>query len=144
MHAHKQVTITKASKYYQTEPWGLKDQDWFVNICALGETTLSPHALLNFIKETEEAVGRKPGIRWGPRVIDIDILFFGHTELEDPNLTLPHKSMKERAFVLYPLAEIAGDFTVGNLTVSLLKEEIMKEKQDITKMKQDAWSPVKI
>ena len=106
----EKVTITAESPVYETEPWGVIDQPDFLNMCIEGRTKLGPHALLDFVKQVERSLGRKPRKRWGPREIDIDILFYDHLILEDPLLTIPHKGIVERATVLVPLAEIAPDF----------------------------------
>lgn len=107
------IEFEAISKFYRTAPWGLEDQDWFVNACAIGWTTLTPQDVLKAFKRVEFHVGRVPTLRWGPRAIDIDILFIDDVEIEGPELTLPHREMFNRAFVLVPLAEIAADRTVG-------------------------------
>ena len=106
------MEIENVSHLYRTAPWGKEDQDWFLNACATGWTSLSPEALLSLCKRTEALVGRVPGERWGPRAIDIDILFLGDREHDQPGLTIPHRDLFNRAFVLIPLAEIAGDEVV--------------------------------
>lgn len=102
-------TVSRVSSLWRTAPWGRMDQPAFLNACALIETRLAPLALLAALKDIEREIGRTPGERWGPRVIDIDILFYDDLSLDDPALTIPHKNLFERAFVLAPLTEIAGD-----------------------------------
>ena len=102
------------SSIYRTPPWGFKEQEDFANACAIGETRLPPLDLLAGIKGVEQLMGRQPSVRWGPRLIDIDILFYGDLTLAHEKLNLPHKDLFTRAFVLVPLAEIApGLIIVG-------------------------------
>lgn len=100
---------TAVSPIYETEPWGDTDQPAFLNLCAAGKTELTPLALLRFIKQLEKEIGRTPTRRWGPRLIDIDILFYDDLVLSSDRLTIPHKFVAERPFVLVPLATIAPD-----------------------------------
>ncbi len=102
--------LVRASKLYRTAPWGVAEQPDFVNAVALVETTLSPHALLAQLMEEERRAGRVRRERWGPRVLDLDLLFHGDTRLDEPSLKLPHPGIAERAFVLEPLAEIAPEW----------------------------------
>ena len=108
LRAHLQ--ILKTSRVYLTEPWGYADQPAFLNQVLLAKTDLPPHALLDAVKAIELELGRKPTFRYGPRVIDIDILAYGNLVLKTPRLTIPHPRLAERAFVLVPLAEIAPDW----------------------------------
>ncbi|MQT11509.1 2-amino-4-hydroxy-6-hydroxymethyldihydropteridine diphosphokinase [Segnochrobactrum spirostomi] len=112
LDAAEGVRVVARSANYRTEPWGYRDQDWFVNACVLVETTLSARALLELCLATEQALGRRREIRWGPRTIDLDVLFYGDARIEEPGLSLPHPHILERAFVLAPLAEIAPDAVV--------------------------------
>ncbi len=110
-------TITAVSSTYRTPPWGYADQDDFANACALATTMLSPEDLLAHVKRIETEMGRQKTIRWGPRLIDIDILFYGDRPVASPDLVLPHKELFNRAFVLVPLAEIAPDLCIGGRTI---------------------------
>lgn len=103
--------LLRHSRLFRTEPWGDTEQDWFLNGCALIETSLSPEDLLDGLLGIELALGRtrEKTRRWGPRSIDIDLLFYGDEVRASETLTLPHPHILERAFVLIPLAEIAGD-----------------------------------
>ncbi len=103
----------ESSRRYRTAPFGPVPQDWFVNICAVGRTDLPPFELLTRIKAMETAIGRVETVRWGPRVIDIDILYYGDVVLDTPRLTLPHQGLLVRAFVLVPLAELRPERSVG-------------------------------
>jgi dihydropteroate synthase len=111
------VELTAASRLYRTAPWGKTDQDWFVNACALGRTTLAPQALLDRVKKLEVELGREPTERWGPRVIDIDLIAYDDVTLKTERLTLPHPELFNRAFVLVPLAEIASDLVIAGVRV---------------------------
>ncbi len=97
------------SSVYQTEPWGYSDQPAFLNQVIKADTSLEPTNLLKFLKQIEVILGRKETFRFGPRLIDLDILFYDDLVLETPRLTIPHPRISERAFVLIPLAEIAPD-----------------------------------
>jgi 2-amino-4-hydroxy-6-hydroxymethyldihydropteridine diphosphokinase len=111
------IAVTARSRNYRTLPWGDTDQDWFLN-AALGiEATLSPHALLEACLAAEARLGRVRERRWGPRVIDIDVLHYAGATVSDERLVLPHRFLRERAFVLVPLAEIAPDLLIGGETV---------------------------
>lgn len=105
------------SRIYRTPPWGVLDQGDFANACAIGETSLSPYELLAAVKRIEADMGRAPSRRWGPRLIDVDILFLGDHTLDDPELTLPHKELFGRGFVLAPLVEIAPDLVLDGVPV---------------------------
>ncbi|HEV2262151.1 MAG TPA: 2-amino-4-hydroxy-6-hydroxymethyldihydropteridine diphosphokinase [Candidatus Rubrimentiphilum sp.] len=99
-------TLVARSRLYRTKPWGKTDQPDFVNAAAIIETALTPRELLDGLKQLETELGRTPGARWGPRVIDLDILFYGDVQLDQPGLRIPHPRLHERAFALIPLAEI--------------------------------------
>ena len=101
------VDVLTVSAVYETEPWGKTDQPDFVNVAVEVETGLAPHALLGTCKRIEDGMGRVSGERWGPRVIDLDVLLYEDQVVEDDDLVLPHPRMHERRFVLEPLAEIA-------------------------------------
>jgi 2-amino-4-hydroxy-6-hydroxymethyldihydropteridine diphosphokinase len=103
-------TVRRRSSLYQTRPWGNVDQPDFVNAVALLETALGPKALLGALRAIERKLGRVPGERWGPRAIDLDILTYDDLEIGEANLHVPHPGLRERAFVLVPLAEIDRRF----------------------------------
>lgn len=104
------VSLTKKSSFYETPPWGNVEQEKFIN-CAVEITTeLSPRELLGLLKGIEADLGRTPSIQWGPRVIDLDIIFYNGRVINEGGLTIPHPRAHERAFVLVPLSEIAPDF----------------------------------
>jgi 2-amino-4-hydroxy-6-hydroxymethyldihydropteridine diphosphokinase len=101
------VAIERISSLYETEPAYVLDQPRFLNAALRGRTTLAPAELLAFLKQIERELGREAGLRFGPRVIDLDILLYDDLALESDALTIPHPRMAERPFVLAPLAEIA-------------------------------------
>jgi len=111
------IELTAVSRLYRTPPWGKTDQDWFVNACALGRTSFKPEALLERVKALEVKLGRAPAERWGPRVIDIDLIAYDNVALKTERLTLPHPELFNRAFVLVPLAEIAPDLVIARVRV---------------------------
>ncbi|MBK8901858.1 MAG: 2-amino-4-hydroxy-6-hydroxymethyldihydropteridine diphosphokinase [Anaerolineaceae bacterium] len=106
----EKLVITAVSPIYQTPPWGVTNQPDFLNLCLAAETDLPPVDLLSFVKNLEVELGREPAERWGPRLIDIDILFYADEVIETENMAIPHARLEGRAFVLRPLADIAADF----------------------------------
>jgi dihydropteroate synthase len=115
--AEQGIELTAVSRLYRTAPWGKTDQDWFVNACALARTKLAPEALLERVKRLEVELGREPTERWGPRVIDIDLIAYDGITLKAERLTLPHPELFNRAFVLVPLAELAPDLVIAGVRV---------------------------
>ena len=103
------VSVLAESPVYETPPWGYTDQPAFLNMTLKGETDLEPLSLLAHLKRLESELGRLPAVRWGPRRIDIDLLFYDDLVLHTDQLTLPHPRLHERAFVLVPLADLAPD-----------------------------------
>ncbi|KQP74580.1 2-amino-4-hydroxy-6-hydroxymethyldihydropteridine pyrophosphokinase [Methylobacterium sp. Leaf111] len=112
------IRVTARSSNYRTPPWGDTDQDWFLNAAIGIETSLTPHELLEVGLAIETAMGRVRERRWGPRVIDIDVLSYEGATISDARLVLPHRFVRERAFVLVPLAEIAPTLRIGPETVA--------------------------
>ena len=103
------VTGLVQSPVYLTQPWGITEQPEFLNMVLRGDTALPPTQLLKFLKGIETGLGRIPSARYGPRLIDLDILFYDDLVLELPNLSVPHPRLQERAFVLVPLADLAPE-----------------------------------
>jgi len=99
--------VTAVSSLYYTEPVGYKEQEDFINAVAAVATDKSPEELLSICRSIEDTLGRTRAIRWGPRTIDLDILFYGDRVVNQPDLIIPHPSIGSRKFVLVPLAEIA-------------------------------------
>jgi len=112
LDAHPGIRVLGRSSLYETEPVGPAGQPWYLNAVLETETSLSPLELLGACKQIEADLGRRRGLRWGPRPIDIDILLFGHFEISTPDLVIPHPELRKRAFVLVPLAEIAPDLVL--------------------------------
>jgi len=107
----KRVDIEKASSIYETEPIGYKEQPLFLNMVCQITTALNPWELLHFVKDIETDMGRVQNFSNSPRLIDIDILFYGREVIRTNELNIPHRRLAERAFVLIPLAEIAPQLT---------------------------------
>ncbi|MCJ2059984.1 2-amino-4-hydroxy-6-hydroxymethyldihydropteridine diphosphokinase [Methylobacterium sp. J-048] len=112
------ITVVARSADYRTPPWGKTDQPWFLNGAVAVDTDLDPHGLLDACLSVEHALGRIREERWGPRVIDIDVLAYEGATVDDARLVLPHRHVRERAFVLVPLAEIAPDLVIGGERVT--------------------------
>ena len=105
--------VIAKSSLYATKPWGVTDQPDFCNAVVQIESDLSPHELLTALKEIEVRMGRTATYRWGPRLIDLDLLTYGDVSVSDEALTLPHPHMNDRSFVLVPLAEIDKRFAIA-------------------------------
>lgn len=116
----KLCKIQKISDYFQTTPIGDVEQDVFLNACISIKTLYSPHQLLKFINKIEKEAKRERNIHWGPRTLDIDIIFYDDIVLNDESLIIPHKEAENRGFVMIPLSQIAPDFIhpVSKKTVS--------------------------
>lgn len=126
--------LLATSTIYETAAWGLTDQQDFLNLALKIETSLSPYNLLKAVNNIERKLGKEKIKKWGPRCIDVDILFYNDQIINTKKLTLPHPHIAERNFVLYPLEEIASDYLhpVYKKTISYLKET--------TKDDSDLWS----
>ena len=127
----KNIKITKRSSLYETEPWGVKEQPRFINMALEIETNLEPGILLKTIKEIENSMGRLEGMRWGPRIIDLDILLYDDLILKTHDLEIPHPGIKDREFVLKPLSEIAPDkiHPILKKSIKTLLIEILESSQ---------------
>jgi len=120
------VSLAAASPIYETDPWGYLDQPAFLNQVWEVETILSPLDLMKYLKQIERELGRQVTFRNGPRVIDLDILFYGDRILDKDRLVIPHPRLHERAFVLVPLADLAPDLyhPVFGKTIRVLLQSI--------------------
>lgn len=112
------ISLVARSADYRTPPWGKTDQPWFLNGALAIDTRLGPHDLLDACLSVERDLGRVREERWGPRLIDIDVLSYEGAAVSDARLVLPHRYVRERAFVLVPLAEIAPDLSIGGERVA--------------------------
>jgi 2-amino-4-hydroxy-6-hydroxymethyldihydropteridine diphosphokinase len=119
-------TFVGASRLYRSAPWGNAEQPAFVNAAAAISTELAPRELLDALLAIERAHGRvRDGERWGPRVIDLDILVYGDARIDEPGLHVPHRHLAERAFVLLPLADLDPDLEIpGQGRVRALAERV--------------------
>lgn len=122
------LEVVKVSSIYETAPWGKTDQEGFLNLVVQARTELSPFELLSVVQHVENALDRVREERWGPRTMDVDILFYGQQAIQEPRLGLniPHARLWERAFVLVPLLEIAPQFRFRGRSI----REALQEVQD--------------
>jgi len=122
--------LVRCSPFYRTEPVGKRDQGWFVNGVAAVEAGMEPRDLLAFLLSVENRMGRIRTEKWGPRLIDLDLLFFGDLVLDEKGLQIPHPRLQERRFVLVPLNDIAPGLLhpVFRRTVSQLLADLKTEE----------------
>lgn len=126
MKGLRHTDVISVSPFYLTQPQGVKEQPYFLNAVVKAETLLKPEELLSKLKKIEKTMGRKKSRIWGPRIIDLDIVFYDDIVLEDENLTIPHPELRNRWFVLKPLSDIEPDLRhpITGETVNQLLEEI--------------------
>ena len=111
LSAHQDINIVATSSFYETEPWGMESENWFVNAVIQVTTSLTPEALLDECQRIEAQLGRKrEGKSYTDRTVDIDIIFYDKLILNNERLTIPHKHFHKRVFMLVPMLEIAEDF----------------------------------
>lgn len=111
------VKLVARSRYYRTAPWGVTDQDWFVNACIAIKADVSARELLARCQAVENGMARVRTQRWGPRNIDVDILTFRDQKIGEPDLVVPHPRIAERAFVLVPLKDVAPDVRIDGASI---------------------------
>ena len=131
LHTPPGIEVIARSSLYEPEPVGKIEQDWFVNTAVAIRTSLTPEALLNALFKIEKTLGRERREKWGPRIIDLDILAYEDRVIHTTALTLPHPEMTKRRFVLLPLSEFAGDYMhpVENKTIHTLLQELPESPQ---------------
>ncbi|GAB4187523.1 MAG: 2-amino-4-hydroxy-6-hydroxymethyldihydropteridine diphosphokinase [Calditrichia bacterium] len=131
--------VIQLSKLYRTAPYGITEQDDFLNAAIQIETSKNPLELLQFLLNIEKTMGRVRGKKWGPRIIDLDIIFFDHLVVNEPELIIPHPDYKNRNFVLLPLADIMPDFVPpGEFeTIEALTKKI--DRYTGIKIEEEVW-----
>lgn len=133
------VEVLSVSKLYKTPPWGKTDQPAFLNACILVETSLTARQLLDKCLDIEQKLGRVRAERWGPRQVDIDILYFGDEVIAEEGLEVPHPRMTDRAFVMQPLSDIAPDKLISGKLVSQWAQELHDEAIEVVLENDDWW-----
>ncbi len=130
----QKMKLVKVSSLYESEPMYVKDQPWFLNCVAEFETKLTPVELLDYLREIERKLRRQESVRYGPRSIDLDILFYGNEVVEKNGLKIPHPRIQERRFVLVPLEEIDPDYihpvyrsSISTLLANLKSNELVRK-----------------
>lgn len=141
----EEINIIKKSKIYETKAWGFTEQADFLNMCIEIDTSLCEYELLRVCQDVEYELNRKRIIKWGPRTIDVDILFFNDIILNDEELTIPHPRIQDRAFVLIPLLDLQKNLYIKNKDINtylnLLDDE---ERQDVKEFIGDEKQPIKV
>lgn len=127
LKANEEIEVTSISSFYETEPVGYADQDWFLNVVVEIKTTLEPLELLKYCQHIENELKRIRVIRWGPRTIDVDILLYEDFTSDSEILTVPHPRMTERAFAIVPLYEINKDIKINNIDIKDIIENLKGE-----------------
>ncbi|PAB58048.1 2-amino-4-hydroxy-6-hydroxymethyldihydropteridine diphosphokinase [Anaeromicrobium sediminis] len=128
LNKNSKINVTKISSYYETEPVGYADQDWFLNIVCEVETDLLPYELLDYCAFIEHELKRERIIRWGPRSIDVDILIYEGFTSTDEKLTVPHPRMTERNFVMIPLHEINDNLVINGEPIKSIIDRLNGEE----------------
>ena len=133
LNNNKNITVTNKSKIYETKAWGYTDQADFLNICIEIETSLNEYELLKVCQDVELKLNRERIIRWGPRTIDVDILFFNDIILNNEDLYIPHPRISERAFVLIPLMDINKNLLIKGKVIGEYLNSLTNEERDEVK-----------
>ena len=126
---YENINITKKSKIYETKAWGYTAQADFLNMCLEINTSLDEFQLLEVCGQVEQKLNRKRIIRWGPRTIDVDILFFNDIILNNEKLSIPHPRISERAFVLIPLMDLNTNLVIKNKTIDVYLNSLSSEER---------------
>lgn len=114
------IQLVKRSRDYRSPPWGVVEQEPFVNACITVATKLTPHELLARCQKVENDMGRVRHQKWGPRIIDVDVLTYRDQQVREADLIVPHPYIGERAFVLMPLRDVAPNLTIDGLPLDVL------------------------
>ncbi len=136
---HPDCRVVAVSRLYRTPPWGKTDQDWFFNAAASVETGLAPVPLLGLALGIEQANKRVRAERWGPRTLDIDILDYDGLSIVSDQLTIPHPRMRDRAFVLMPLLDVAPDYRIDGRSLPEWIDEADRTGIEIAESRTDWW-----
>lgn len=137
LESHPHIEVTGKSSFYTTAPVGYLEQDDFINIAVAIETSLDPKALLIVCQDIEQQLKRVRLIHWGPRTIDVDLLWFEDYQNDSEQLTVPHPRMHERGFVMIPLCELNPSLVIGGKTVLEWCDELIG--QEVRKMINETW-----
>jgi 2-amino-4-hydroxy-6-hydroxymethyldihydropteridine diphosphokinase len=129
----ERIEIIKESSIYETEPVGYKQQGWFLNSVVKGRIELSPRRIWKRLEKIERSMGREREVKWGPRIIDLDILFYGNKVLNGKELRIPHSELHKRRFVLVPLKEIAPKLVHPVFKKTVL--ELLRDLKDNSQVK---------
>ncbi|MCH8156851.1 MAG: 2-amino-4-hydroxy-6-hydroxymethyldihydropteridine diphosphokinase [Nitrospinae bacterium] len=132
LDAHPEISLQAKSSFYKTQPVGPVEQGWFINAAIRVQTTLGPLDLLEALLSIEKEMGRVRGEKWGPRLIDLDLLFYDERVLKQEGLTLPHPEITKRRFVLAPLCDIAENIFHPVLKKTL--KDLLEELADDTEV----------
>ena len=130
---NENVLSLKKSNLYETKAWGYTDQADFLNMCVEIETSLAPYDLLSICQDIENKLNRVRVIRWGPRTIDVDVLFYDDIVSDDEKLLIPHPRIKERAFVLVPLMDLNKELSIDGKTIGAYLNDLSQEERDEVK-----------
>lgn len=141
LDADARTQLVAVSSLYRTPPWGKLDQPEFRNAAAALRTSHQPRGLLDLCLDIERRLKRERKERWGPRLVDLDILLFGDRQVAEPGLEIPHPRMLDRAFVLVPLAEIAPDLVLQGRAVTAWRDAVDRSGIDPVSNAGDWWRP---
>ncbi|MGB6836639.1 MAG: 2-amino-4-hydroxy-6-hydroxymethyldihydropteridine diphosphokinase [Dehalococcoidia bacterium] len=139
-HLEPLARVKEVSSLYETQPMGPQDQPPYYNAACRIVTGLGPAALLRHLKQIEREIGRRPGPRWGPRPIDLDILLFGDEVVKEADLLIPHPGLTERAFVLVPLAEIAAEMRDPVSGQSIAELAARADRSQVRQVRPRGWA----
>ena len=131
LNGYENIQIEAVSHLYKTAPWGSTDQPWFLNACALICTDFSARQFLDLCLGIEKDLGRVPLERWGPRTIDLDVLFYADEQIDEPGLQLPHPRMTQRAFVMVPLSDVAPNKRIKGHSIQFWADRLCSDDIEV-------------